>query len=88
MARVRFTEDFDYKPTKSCTVAYLSGMEMTVKRECAEQAIAAGKAISLGGARSATQKVNNDGETESAGAAIDSTTVENPRQEDHGSGHR
>ena len=45
MARVKFTEDFDYKPTARITIGYLAGMEMTVKRECAEQAIAARKAI-------------------------------------------
>lgn len=44
MARVRFTKDFDYHPTSQSTVGYLAGMEMTVKRECADQAIAAGKA--------------------------------------------
>lgn len=44
MARVRFTADFDYKPTSQVTVAYLAGMEKTVKRECADQAIAQGKA--------------------------------------------
>lgn len=45
MARVRFTADFDYKPTAQCTIGYLAGMEETVRRECAEQAIAAGKAV-------------------------------------------
>ena len=44
MARVRFTHDFDYKPTSRTTVGYKAGMELTVKRECADQAIAAGKA--------------------------------------------
>jgi hypothetical protein len=44
MARVRFNEDFDYKPTPQVTVGYLAGMELTVRRECAEQAVAAGKA--------------------------------------------
>jgi len=44
MARVRFTEDFDYKPTPQSTIGYLAGMEETVKRDCADQAIAAGKA--------------------------------------------
>ena len=47
MARVRFTKDFDYKPTPQVTVGYLAGMEKTVKRECADQAIAARKAVSL-----------------------------------------
>lgn len=42
--RVRFTENFDYKPTSQSTIAYKAGMEETVRRECGEQAIAAGKA--------------------------------------------
>lgn len=45
--RVRFTHSFDYKPTPQTTVGYLAGMEVTVKRECGEQAIAAGKAIEV-----------------------------------------
>lgn len=44
MARVRFISDFDFKPTKRVTVAYTAGMEVTVKRKCADQAIAVGKA--------------------------------------------
>ncbi len=42
--RVKFTHDFDYKPTMQTTIGYRAGMEETVKHECAEQAIAAGKA--------------------------------------------
>ncbi|WP_019279699.1 hypothetical protein [Rhizobium grahamii] len=42
--RVRFSHDFDYKPTLQATIGYKAGMELTVKRECGEQAIAAGKA--------------------------------------------
>lgn len=45
--RVKFTGDFDYKPTSQSTIGYLSGMEETVKRECGEAAIAAGKAEEL-----------------------------------------
>lgn len=44
MARVRFTEDFDYKPTAQITVAYLAGWSGTVKRDCAKKAVAANKA--------------------------------------------
>lgn len=47
MTRVRFTQDFDYKPTSQTTIGYKAGMEQTVKRECAEQAIAAGKAEAI-----------------------------------------
>jgi hypothetical protein len=42
--RVKFTQDFDYKPTMQQTIGYKAGMEDTVKRECGEAAIAAGKA--------------------------------------------
>lgn len=47
MARVKFTKNFDYKPTPSTTIGYLAGMEMTVKQECADKAIAAGAAKSM-----------------------------------------
>ena len=52
MARVRFTDDFDYKPTSQTTVGYRKGMVLTVKRECADQAVAAGKAVEVGPIRS------------------------------------
>lgn len=45
--RVRFTHDFDYKPTSQTTVVYRAGMIKKVKRECAERAIAAGKAVEV-----------------------------------------
>ncbi|WP_312619047.1 hypothetical protein [Agrobacterium pusense] len=48
MARIRFKQDFDYKPTPQTTVAYEAGWEGAVKRECAEEAIAAGKAEWVG----------------------------------------
>ncbi len=47
MARVRFVSDHDYKPTAMSTIAYKAGMELTVKRECAEEAIAKGKAVEV-----------------------------------------
>ena len=47
MTRVRFIADFDYKPTRRMTIAYRAGSEMTVKRDCARKAIAAGKAIEI-----------------------------------------
>lgn len=49
MAKVRFVEDFDYKPTRSCTIAYTAGWSGTVKRDCANKAIAARKAVALPG---------------------------------------
>ena len=47
MAKVRFTADFDYRPVGHVVIGYLAGMELTVKQDCADQAIAAGKAVSL-----------------------------------------
>lgn len=47
MARVRFTKDFDYRPTGQTLIAYVAGAEMTVRRECADQAVAAGKAVEI-----------------------------------------
>ncbi|MCM2452233.1 hypothetical protein [Agrobacterium vitis] len=48
MARVKFTQDFDYKPISQSTTGYKAGWEGTVKRDCAAQAIAAGKAELVG----------------------------------------
>ncbi|EJL57964.1 hypothetical protein PMI09_00669 [Rhizobium sp. CF122] len=65
MARVRFSSDFDFKPTKRVTVAYIAGMEVTVKRACADQAIAAGKAEEMLPRRSTvTQQIGNPDEDE------------------------
>ena len=44
MARVKFSQNFDYKPNSQSTTGYLAGWEGTVKRDCANQAVAAGKA--------------------------------------------
>lgn len=44
MAWVRFKADFDYQPTPRTTIAYLTGMEVSVRRECADLAVAAGAA--------------------------------------------
>ena len=44
--RVRFTENFDYRPAVyGVTVAYKAGMVETVKRDCGEKAIAEKKAV-------------------------------------------
>ncbi|WP_071201832.1 hypothetical protein [Agrobacterium vitis] len=45
--RVRFLEDYDYKPTRQTTIGYKSGMEMTVKKDCGLKAIEAGKAVEI-----------------------------------------
>ncbi|MGV2107536.1 hypothetical protein ACQZ4X_15875 [Agrobacterium vitis] len=45
--RVRFLEDFDFKPVRATTIAYRAGMEVTVLKRCGERAVAAGKAVEL-----------------------------------------
>lgn len=44
MPRVLFTADFSYKPKAAVTIAYKASTEKLVRQECADQAIAAGKA--------------------------------------------
>ncbi|MDX3929248.1 MAG: hypothetical protein QHC90_26035 [Shinella sp.] len=63
MARVKFTADFDYKPTRQTTIGYKAGMELTVKRDCAEKAIAAGRAVDM----EKTDRVGGNGETQIGG---------------------
>ncbi len=60
MARVRFKQDFDYRPTQQITIAYKDGWEGTVKRECADEAVAAGKAERIG----KDAEMQQDGETQ------------------------
>ncbi|WP_431768217.1 hypothetical protein [Rhizobium skierniewicense] len=60
---MKFIQDFDYKPTSRSTTAYLAGWEGTVKRECAEQAISAGKAEWAG----KDAEAQRDGETQISG---------------------
>lgn len=63
MARVRFTHDFDYRPTPLSTIAYKAGMELTVRRECADQAVAEGKAKEVKAPRKrAARPEGDDGE--------------------------
>lgn len=47
MAWVRFTGDYNFRPTYAVTIAYKAGMTQNVTRECATLAIAAGKAVRL-----------------------------------------
>lgn len=42
--RVRFLADFDYKPEQRVTIAYQAGSVQFVRLECAQRAVAAGKA--------------------------------------------
>lgn len=47
MPWIKFSEDFDFSPAASkglATIAYKAGMRRNVTRECAEKALAAGKA--------------------------------------------
>ena len=56
--RVRFTENFDWDPPEKngrVTLAFKAG-EKTVRRECGEAAIAAGKAVEVGGDDGATNR--------------------------------
>lgn len=57
MPRIRFTADFDYKPVPGVTIAYRAGMERLVKRDCADQAVKAGKAE-----RASLRRKADDGE--------------------------
>jgi hypothetical protein len=52
---VRFTADFDFKPKPQVTLAFLAGEERNVTRDCAEKAVAAGKAVRV-------KKAKSDGE--------------------------
>ena len=45
--RVRFTADFDYKPTQGTTIAYRAGQTAFVRKECAEKAIKLGRAVAV-----------------------------------------
>lgn len=60
MARVRFTDDYDYKPVRSCTIGYTAGWEGTVKQDCAEKVVAAGKAIRIDGRASLRKRIPPD----------------------------
>lgn len=42
--RVKFKENFRWKPTNSVVIPYKAGDELTVTRACGEAAIAQGKA--------------------------------------------
>ncbi len=47
MARVRFTDDYSWKPSSQVTQVYTKGQEATVRRECADAAIKAKKAVEI-----------------------------------------
>lgn len=47
MARVRFSADFDFHVTRTSLIAYTAGRSYTVKRACADLAVAQGKAVEI-----------------------------------------
>lgn len=57
MPRVKFTADFDWKPTRQVTIAYRAGDLEMVTTPCANAAIAAGKAEKI----TVKRKANTDG---------------------------
>lgn len=46
MAKITVSEPFDYSPRPNVVLAYKPGT-YTVKRECADHAVAAGKAVEI-----------------------------------------
>lgn len=47
MAWVKFTADYDYKPHSQATIGYRAGMVLSVKQDCADKAVASGKAVAM-----------------------------------------
>lgn len=49
MAHVRFTEDFDYRVPglAAVTIAYRAGWAGSVKKDCADKAVSANKAVRI-----------------------------------------
>lgn len=61
MARVRFLKDFDYRPPVfGVTIAYKAGETYTVKRDCADQAIAVKAAVTVRAPRPAPKAGGDD----------------------------
>lgn len=59
---VRFTADFDWKPKPQVTLAFLIGQERNVTRDCAEKAVAAGKAVRINRNAKADGEPTNSGQ--------------------------
>lgn len=67
--KVRFLEDYDFNPAAHggrVTLAYKAGTEDNVTRECAEGAIAAGKAVALD-QRKPAKAGSSDGQDDARG---------------------
>ncbi|MDP9788723.1 hypothetical protein [Agrobacterium tumefaciens] len=61
MARVRFTDDFDYRPPVfGVTIAYKAGWSGSVKKECADQAVAQKKAVRIKPQPRSSEKVTEN----------------------------
>lgn len=62
MAHVRFIDDFDYRipDTVATHTAYKAGMTCTVKKDCADKAVAAGKAVRVKPPRTAAIEDGKD----------------------------
>lgn len=57
---VKFTADYDHKPTMQSTIAYKAGWSGTVTRACGDAAIAAGKAERVNAPRKGEKEAKLD----------------------------
>ncbi|PWK65866.1 hypothetical protein [Aminobacter sp. AP02] len=48
---LRFTADMDFKPAAGTTIEYKAGMVQNVTRDCADEAVTAGKGVRLNAPR-------------------------------------
>ncbi len=61
MAHVRFTDDFNYRPPVfGVTIAYKAGWSGSVKKECADQAVAQKKAVRIKPPPRSSEKVTDN----------------------------
>ena len=67
MPWVEFIADFEFRPSPSTSIDYLSGMRLSVTEACAAQAVAAGKAK-----RVATPKAADRADFERTRAEVES----------------
>jgi hypothetical protein len=47
VARVKFSEDHDYRPSPRVVIAYKAGNVYSVKRDCADEAVALGRGVEI-----------------------------------------
>lgn len=72
MAWVRFTGDYNFRPTYAVTIAYKAGMTMNVVTPCAVQAIAKGKAVRM------TRSSKYEEPVEATNVEVDECQVQDP----------